>query len=455
MVDDTWDTLPEQVRRLMLAASTGHRAGAAGWATVHEGIASHNRRWRALRPPLLSAAGLRELHDLSDRLMTLILEACRRRARTAGELRERLGVAPGHLVLLDEDAPLTEELLAAARPDILVSGGVPRFVEFNIDGALGGAMDSDAVAARYAALYQAHGITDLLPLRAAPSAVDGRFAAIRAAVDPAPGSASGPAIRVAMLMDLDSGYPGMEDPERFLNAFAPVTAAATKAGLDLVPWPVGRLRLDADRRLLADGGPVDAAFRLFGLDKVPATAGLGALETAVQAGTVTVFTPAASWLLSNKLALAWLWQDADSLPAADRDLVHRHVPRTVACTAEELDRALAGRHDLVLKPAGGSGGAGVLLGRETTAPSWRAGLDHAVQTGGYLLQEYVTSDGLPMPFVDLDDGSIVEASVPYCLGPYLFGRRQCGGEVRFGFPGGGAVLNLDRGALVSGLLLTP
>jgi hypothetical protein len=439
-VRDAWAALPASVRRDLLAA------GAQSWSRVFAGRASVNPTWRLARPPMLSAAGLAALAEAADRMAELILDACRRRAGTAGELRRRLGVPAGEIRLLDEAEPLTPRLLDAFRPDVLFHGGQPRFVEFNVDSAVGLAFDADVVAQRFLAVYRNWELADRAGVRASPSAVDGRFAAVRTALGLPDGA------HVAMLMDLDSGYPGMADPDGFLANLASVAVGARRFGLDLTPYPVGWLRLDGGRLLAADR-PVDGVFRIFAPDVVPPGPGLAALAEAVTAGGVPMFTPTATWLLGNKLVLAWLWQDADGLPAADRDLVHRHLPRTVVLNAAALDRAVAGRSWLVAKPAGGSSGAGVLIGRDLDERQWRDGLELAVAGGRHVLQEYVDADPIAMEFVHVETGQIVTEEVPYSVAPYAFGRRPSGACARIGFPGGGRVLNLARGMLVSGVLI--
>jgi hypothetical protein len=285
-------------------------------------------------------------------------------------------------------------------------------------------------------------------VRGAPSAVDGRFAAARSTLDLPAGA------RVAMLMDFDStDHALMKEPDKFLALLAPVTDRARDFGLDLLPYPVGWLTVDGRGRLIADGRPLDAVLRMFVADRVHPSAGLDLLEAALLAGTVPAFTPSATWLLGNKLVLAWLWEDAEGLPAADRDLIHRYLPRTEALTAGALERAVAGRRGLVVKPGGGSSGVGVLIGPELAEGQWRAGLELAVAAGGHVLQEYVEGDPIRMDFVHVDTGETVTEEVPYSVAPFVFGRRPAGVCVRVGFPGGARVLNLDRGVLVSGVLL--
>ncbi|MGN9810273.1 hypothetical protein ACTMSW_13060 [Micromonospora sp. BQ11] len=436
-----WLDLPADVRADMVSA------GAQSWQEIFDGRATYNKQWRLARPPVMDETSLGVLNAVCDRLAQLIFEACRRRAGTAGELRRLLRVPDGETRLLDDDEPLTEALLDAFRPDVLLSDGVPRVVEYNIDSSLGGAFDADTTVRRFVEVYRRRGLTDRIRLEAAPSAVDRRFAAIRSGLGLAEGA------RVAMLIDFDAEYPGLDDPERFFRLLVPVVDRAAAFGLDLVIAPVSQLTVDDRSRLVARGAPVDGVFRLFVPNRVTPSAGVDALETALAAGTVPMWVSAAAWLIANKAAFAWLWDDADDLPAVDRDLVHRYVPRTWTLTPDLLDRAVADQRDLVSKPADGSAGVDVLIGRECDADTWRAGVRRAAERGGFILQQYVRADDVPLDFVHIETGETVSADVPYSIAPYLFGREPAGACIRTGFPGCDAVLNLARGVLLSGLLV--
>ncbi|HEV2887605.1 MAG TPA: hypothetical protein VGX49_11880 [Jatrophihabitans sp.] len=439
-----WETLPAEARELIVAS------GVRSWAEVQSGVQSFNEQWRPLRPPIMTEAMFSALHDVAGRMLELILAACQRRAATVGELRRAMGVAEGEIALLNEAETLSENLLVAGRPDILLSGGVPKFVEFNIDSALGGALDSDMIATRFAEVYLADGITDRIGLHAPPPAIEGRFRALADWLGPARGD------RLAMVMDLAAPHAGLVDPQQFLDKFAPFAAhGAEVAGLALFPYWLQWLRLDEQQRLLAGDEPVPAVFRMFIADKAPDCPGLRALETALLAGTVRMFTSSATWLLSNKLVLAWLWQDLDQLAEADQAVVRAHVPRTLLLDAGLIQDAVTRQQELVLKPGGGSAGIDVLLGRDASPELWRRAVERAVDRGGFLLQDYVESDLLSMDFVDMRTGAVVHQPVPWCFGPYQYGRVPCGGLVRLGFPGGGAVMNIDRGALLSGVAILP
>jgi hypothetical protein len=438
-----WETLTGEQQRQLVESGVRH------WHDIHDRVPTYNDRWRPLRPIIMTGAQWSALHQLSDRVAELILQACRRRAGTAGELRVALGVAEGHIKLLDEAEPLGAELLLSSRPDIIFAGGVPKFVEFNIDGALGGAFDSDNLAAGFAAGYAADGLDTAIGIRPAPSAVDGRFATIAewlAGADPDDRA-------VAMVMDWNVGHAGPVDPREFLHYLAPVVERARLAGFELIPYWLHWLAADDERRLLVDGRPIRNVFRMFVPDTPPPSDGLTAVEQLVRGGRVRCFTSAATWLLTNKLVLAWLWQDLPGLEPADRELIAAHIPRTALVIPELVADAVARQRELVLKPNDGSSGRDVTIGREESSQGWQVALGRAVDAGGFLLQELVDSDPLPMHFLDIHTGAVVEQGVPCCFGPYLFGHRQCGGEVRMGFPGGGTIMNVDRGALVDGFAL--
>ncbi|SCF22496.1 hypothetical protein GA0074695_4516 [Micromonospora viridifaciens] len=437
-----WTDLPESTRTAMVAA------GAAEWEKIFHGRATYNKQWRLARPPVLTADAFRRLNEVCDRIAQLILEACQRRARTAGELRRLLDVPQGETRLLDEDEPLHEGLLAAYRPDVLFSSGVPCIVEYNIDSSLGGGFDADTVIYRYADLYRERGLLDGVPARPAPSLLDQRFVAIRDTLRLPDGA------RVALLMDFDAEYPGLDDPETFIRILSPLADQAKRFGIDLVIAPVRSAALDADQRLVVGGAPVDALFRLFVPNRVTPSAGLDAVAGALAAGTLPMFVSAAAWLLSNKLNYAWLWADLPLLSETDQALIRRYVPHTVALTADQLDRALAEQADLVAKPAGGSAGHGVLIGRKMSALAWEDGVRAAIDAGGNILQRYHEADRVAMDFVQIETGETVSAEVPYSLAPYLFGRTGSGALARVGYPGCDEVLNLARGVLMTGILLT-
>ncbi|WP_406050904.1 hypothetical protein [Kribbella sp. NBC_00889] len=440
---DRWHELPAAVRTALVAR------GLDAWQQVYDGVATHNKEWRPLRSPIMSAVAYRRFTDISATVARLILSACLQRASTAGELRQALGMPAGYIDLLDEDLPLTEDLLGGVRADILLADGTPYVVEANIDSALGGAHDSDGVAQRFLAAYDGDPVLDRIGLAAPPSAVDARYEAVRSALELTGTD------RLAMIFTTGGTYPGSQDGLAMIKLLEPFSERGREIGLDMRVFPVEWLTLDDAGRLLVDDGPIEAVLRMFVPQGTTPSAGLDALGTAIRTKTVRVFTPTASWLLASKSIFAWLWTDLDSMSPDDAEVVRRHVPRTEVLSRDLRDRAIADQDELVLKPSGSYGGVGVVVGPEVPAHTWQGALDAALVEGGYILQRYVPVDRLTMQFVEIATGEVHEDAVPFCIAPYLFGGSPAGAYVRFAVPGAGPVVNVAQGALTSGLLLTP
>ncbi|MFF5802109.1 hypothetical protein [Streptomyces sp. NPDC012746] len=419
-------------------------------AALLDGVHGADGPWRPLRPLLLSPSGHARLGELTVRAARLVLAACRRRARTAGELLTALGSPPEHFPLLDREQPLDERLLEAIRPDILMERGVPRFVELNVDGALGGVQQSDLIATRFLGHYALHGIHGhgrRPGLSAPPSAVEARARAVRAFLGPRTGAGAGAAVvyphfGVGLL-------PALKDPERFADWLAPVFRHARRHGMEMFAHPLDGLANDRDGRLLAGGRAVDAVFRPFVSHGQPAGPGLTALARALAARTVRMFTPEATMLLTNKRTLAWVWDDVDELDAQEREFVHAHIPRT-RCAERAAAVPPADRADWVLKPADGFGGSGVVIGSAVSAEQWQAALRRAPLQ---VLQRRVDPDPVPMRFADAATGESADAEVPFVLGPFLYRLRPSGVLVRHGTPGSGPVLGAHQGAVMNSVLL--
>ncbi|MFD7625412.1 hypothetical protein ACFV7Q_05085 [Streptomyces sp. NPDC059851] len=417
---------------------------AAGAAALLDGVHGADGRWRPLAPLLLNRADHARLGRLTVRAARLVLAACRRRARTAGELLAALGAPTAHYPLLDHEQPLDEGLLTSIRPDVLTERGVPRFVELNVDGALGGVQQADLIAARF---LRHHGARP--GLSAPPSAVAARTRAVRAFLGPratAAGAASVvyPHFEVGVL-------PALEDPERFARWLAPVFRHARDHGMNMFTHPLDGLTADRHDRLLAGDRPVDAVFRPFVSHGQPAGGGLTALARALAAGTVRMFTPEATMLLTNKRTLAWLWEDLPELDGTEREFVHAHIPRTVPL---EHSAALTRHTDWVLKPADGFGGSGVVVGAALSPEQWHRALERAGRQAPHVLQQRVEPDLIPMRFADAETGRTAEAEVACVLGPFLYGSQPSGVLVRHGTPSSGPVLGAHHGAVMNSVLLT-
>jgi glutathionylspermidine synthase len=438
---DAWDRLPQQTRDAVSAA------GRQDWQVVFDDILSFNKSWRPVRPVLVEQSKYDALNAITDRLLQLLLETAQRRGSTAGDLRKLLGVPDGVIEYLNDDEVIDERLTVSGRPDVLFVGGVPKFVEFNIGSEVGSVWDSERVADRCLEMFRRHGLTELITVRTPPSPIHGRYQAIIDFFGLQPGD------RLTMVVRLDGKFPGSDDVPAILRSLDPFVAMGREHGLDMAVLPIRWLELDEQGRLMYKDRHVDSIFRIYVCSNMPQSPGQAAMKAAVEAGTSRVFTPSASWVLGNKTVLTWLWDDLDLLAPQDQDLVRTHVPRSRVVTAGLVEDAVRRRTELVLKPADDFGGAGVMVGHESEAEAWRAGLDEAVRRGDFVLQDYVRPDRLEVEFVHVETGELLQTQVPYSVGPYTFGRKPFGCYLRVGSHEHGEVLNLKRGIHVTGPLL--
>src|SRR6476469_2764625 len=83
---DLWDQLPEADRDTFLsqrAAIPWPYGAPDGWL--------QGRAWQPMRPLVFERAAYEELGSVASRLLHLAVDACRRRAATAGELQKAMG----------------------------------------------------------------------------------------------------------------------------------------------------------------------------------------------------------------------------------------------------------------------------------------------------------------------------------------------------------------------------
>lgn len=177
---------------------------------------------------------------------------------------------------------------------------------------------------------------------------------------------------------------GATTEDERIDRHRPMVESARRQGVTAFPCPWRELHNDAEYRLFAGDRQVDAVLRLFVTSSEPSCDGLTAVIESARRGTVHLHSSEATWLLSNKTVLAWLWSDIDEMPPAEQQLVREHVPFTVIASPEHeqiVGEAATEPAQWVLKPVHGHGGAGVLLGHTQPAEVWRAALKAAMRHG--------------------------------------------------------------------------
>ncbi|GAA4531493.1 hypothetical protein [Amycolatopsis samaneae] len=449
VLGDRWETLSADRRAEFLA----RRVAAGRWPFGAEEGWQRGRVWQPSRPLVLDAAAYAALGTVTSRLLRLAVDCCRRRAATAGELCAVMADRRS-LRLLDPAQPLTHAApVPIARPDVLLCQGIPRFVELNIAIPLYGIPALDRMAAAYVRLWAGE------PLVAARPVLRARSALLRQVAPP-------PARVLVPTWRSTGGQARKLGTRRALRAYLrPTVEDARRCGVDVVVADLSRVRTGAHGRLYADGRRVDVVFNWFvSAGVVDDAGGVEAIGRAQAAGTVRLFFPETMRLLSSKQVLAWLHEDLPLLGRHDRDLVLAHVPWTVWTGPGQLSSRRAGvlrtavreQGDLVLKPATGSSGNGVVFGSDVDSGTWRALLAERSSVDTVVLQRRVVADRTTMSFFAPDSGCRAATRLPCVLSPFLVDGRICGALVRHPGPDdldGSHTINTHTGAIANTVVL--
>ncbi len=402
------------------------------------------------RPALLSGAETAELSAVTQAVLVLLQELPDR--LYDGDLTAYLRAVGAEDVLeaLVAETDVPAELMGRAdlyrQPD-----GTWQVLECNIGHRIGG-WTVDAVVRR--ALRE-------------PEVAD--FAAAHALVHPDTQARMVAAIRsdagrpdpvVAVLGAPASMRPGEE-------FFPSVVGGLRAAGLDAIGGHLGQLARTRTGRLAIGGRGVDVVFRMFGLPEIasdpavlPSLRDIGA---AARAGRAGVLSGVRAELAMSKANLALISdpRSHDRLAPDQRRLVERVIPwtrmlRPGVTTAADGSRVdllpdvRRRRVELVLKPAAGFGGRGVVAGWTLPQQAWDRLVDDVVGRG-YVVQQRVRPASERFHRFDGD----VDEDVILNWGPFIIGGGYAGCLVRGLGAGAGAVVNNDFGARFTGVLSGP
>jgi tyrocidine synthetase-3 len=172
---------------------------------------------------------------------------------------------------------------------------------------------------------------------------------------------------------------------------------------------------------------------------------------------ICLFNGPVTGLMSNKLNLALLSEHEDSplFNETERQAIKHIIPWTRKIAAVEtlykgekirlIDFIRRNREQLVMKPAVGRGGEGIVVGKYISQDQWETVLETARQKGKWLAQEYVPS--LPLLYQYGEKGAEPHMGV---MGFLVFGNRYGGGYIRtLPCSKRKGVINVHQGARVS------
>jgi hypothetical protein len=222
-----------------------------------------------------------------------------------------------------------------------------------------------------------------------------------------------------------------------------------RLGLDVVLGEISQVRSKAGR-LFLHGKRLDVVLRYFGIDDITASAhGEDAVEPVFRAyeeGKVALWTTLRSWQVFNKGCLALLsdtWSQ-EAFSPEEREFIDSILPwtRTLAKDSSNypdiIGQCRDNRDDLILKPYGGHGGAGIIAGWKVSDGEWKDALLQAGREGGYVVQRRVVPRNEPV--VNPVTGAVENWSAVWDV--YLTPDGYAGSRVRALPAGDHGVINM-------------
>ncbi|KAA2252991.1 hypothetical protein F0L68_33905 [Solihabitans fulvus] len=376
-------------------------------------------------PIALPRASYAELFRATAALLDLVRRTALESAATTSGRLAAYAMPPSEHQLFVADQ-LVEERYAdcVTRPDIVIGPDGPRFLEFNVSGALGGPVETHCRLEVWRKLYAddegrvPFSYQDPFAVRAemfrglsAELAVAPRFALV--------GSVRDQGVTSTRYFDIEADYLNSHgltarffEPEDLHEAW------------DCPP----RLRYPLGLRNFTIPDWVE-----HGIDTAP-------VQAALDNGCLLVGTQTSTFL-SSKLTMGLLSEGRPWMSAAERALVEKYLPwtriladRRTTRGGEEVDLvrfAVRNRELLVLKAGLGMSGKQVLLGREAGEAEWEAAVTTAAETGTSVVQEFVAPGTCRLAMIADGADEPHDVDVAPVFGPLLFGGRPAGVFTRF------------------------
>lgn len=206
--------------------------------------------------------------------------------------------------------------------------------------------------------------------------------------------------------------------------------------------------------LYASGEKVDVIYRLFDLEDLQRDPSeFEHLLDAVEKRQVEMPMGLSCRIAGSKALFALLSDPAyqAGLSSEDMEWIGLHIPQTRLLTVGNKGYALRNRESLLIKPADGCGGAGIVCGWKTSEEEWSSYIDSYLSSAPYgawaVVQERVAPSLGPVVVAN-EQGVVYEEQASLLWGCYLFGNRHIGHILRTKNTGEDAVINYANGAAI-------
>lgn len=391
-------------------------------------------------PMTIPRASYAEVFRVAGALVELLRRTALETAPTAAE-RLTFYRMPGSEDQLWMPDPLVDERYpdCVVRPDLVIGPDGPRFLEFNVSGALGGVIETQSRLDVWRSLY---------------ADADGR----------APFRSPSPfAVRAEMLRSLSAE---LAVPPRVAVVGSARVAGATSRYFEVEAEHYRAHGLTArffEPEELPEAWDCPPHLRYpVGLrnftipDWNDAGVPTAPVQDALDNGCLLVGTQTSTFMHS-KLTMGLLSEGRPWMTAAERELVGKYLPWTRVLSDRKTERGgqqvdllpyvVNNRERLVLKEALGESGKQVVIGREVSLSAWESAVAAAAD-GTWIVQEFVAPRTCRVALIADGADEPHDVDVAPVLGPLLFGGRPAGLFCRF-FADGSAGIVSVRGCTAS------
>jgi hypothetical protein len=376
-------------------------------------------------PIALPRASYAELFRATAALLDLLRRTALESAATTNGRLAAYKMPESENQLFVDDQSIEERYAdCVTRPDIVIGPNGPKFLEFNVSGALGGPVETHCRLEVWRKLYaDAEGRV--------PFSYHGPFAAraemfrhLCAELAVAPrlalvGSVRDQGVESTRYFDMEAEYLNSRgltarffEPEELHSAW------------DCPPHL--RYRLGLRNFTIPDWVEL-------GIDTAP-------VQAALDHGCLLVGTQTSTFL-SSKLTIGLLSEGRTWMSAAERALVEKYLPWTRVLydrrtmwseRAIDLVRFVVDKREaLVLKKCLGMSGKEVLIGQDTGQAEWEAAVASATEAGTSVVQEFVAPRTCKLAIIADRADEPHDVDIAPVFGPLLFGGRPAGMFSRF------------------------
>jgi hypothetical protein len=348
---------------------------------------------------------------------------------SATALIEALGYSKADLTWLRPMMnPATIELATCfARSDFVIGPDGLRLIEMNIGPTIGGI----GILDRYADLFESVVPLFLDPRLSMPRPTRIWAGCLRSLADAAAAAPRRHLRIVLVVADEETSVPHPHEAAWYLE----------REEMDVEVVQIEDVHFKGHRAEIATGS-IDMIYGCFTYDQFEVPRYRQFAEAALAcwaAGGPTYISPPIFTLFGNKAMLTYMNDDSND------HLYGASVAKTYQLREKTMPSAMADRDRLVLKPAIGNGGNGVVIGRDCMPGKWEQALTSAV-TGGrlHVLQEYVPPVPIDLP---TSNGTV---SYNVGIGCLTFHGRFAGLLLRHVPALSGGLINCKQGATFGG-----